>query len=71
MKTTDQKFEEIIDLIQLTLGDLESDSGHKQQVTQEIIIHSLIWGSQNSFEALGILEHCKEEYKNLINNLED
>jgi predicted aldo/keto reductase-like oxidoreductase len=62
----EQKLEDIKKSIESLLKEACQDCGQRSSMTKELIIESLIWGSYNYYEAIGILEHSKFEYKELI-----
>ena len=66
METKQQKLEEIKKSIESLLSEACQECGERSSMTKEIIMESLIWGSYNYYEAIGILEHSKVEYRELI-----
>ena len=62
----EQKIEKIKNMIESLLNDSCEQCGEKQSITQEIIIHSIIWGSTNYYEGVGILEESKNQWKEII-----
>jgi hypothetical protein len=59
MKITDKELSQIINQIQTVLTRESSKKGEKQHLAQQLIIQSIIWGSQNYFEGVGILEDIR------------
>jgi len=41
----------------------DGDSGERSTAAYQLILETLIWGSRNHFEALGILEEVKMTYR--------
>lgn len=60
-----KKFLKIVDLIEELSKETSFESGEKQYYTEKIMIQSLIWGSINFYEGLGILENTKDEWKEI------
>jgi predicted aldo/keto reductase-like oxidoreductase len=69
METKEQKLDQLKKMIETVLKDTCEDCGERQSVTKEIIIEAIIWGSQNYYEGLGILEESKLEYRELIDEV--
>lgn len=65
------KFLKIVDLIEDLSRDTCSDCGETQFYTQRIILQSLIWGSTNFYEGLGIVEDAKDEWKEMEDEFND
>ena len=66
MKNKEKQLDKIIKLITELLNDCCVDCGEKQTTTQQLIIQSVIWGSQNGYEGIGILEASKQEWLDIL-----
>ena len=62
----ENKIEKVLDKIEALLREFDSETGEKQSVTESIILHAIIWGSQNGYEGLGILEDAKSSWKDIF-----
>lgn len=71
MKTQQEnRMEKVLDAIETLLREFNSESGEKQAVAEQIIQHATIWGSQNGYEGIGILESAKGWWIETIEELE-
>ena len=68
---THEKFLKIVDLIEELSKETCSDCGQTQFYTQRIMLQSLIWGSINHYEGLGILEDTKDEWKEIEKDFQE
>jgi hypothetical protein len=68
--TNHEKFLKIVDLIEELSKSSSFESGERQFFAQRIMIQSLIWGSTNHYEGLGILECTKDEWKEIQEEFE-
>jgi predicted aldo/keto reductase-like oxidoreductase len=68
---TEQKLEKVKKMIESLLKDTCDNCGERQSITKQLIIESIIWGSNNYYEGVGILEESKLEYRELIDECFD
>jgi hypothetical protein len=63
MKITDQELDQIVDQIQTLLTRESSDNGERQILAEQLIMQTIIWGCQNGYEGIGILQECKRSWR--------
>jgi hypothetical protein len=66
METKEEIINDIVNLIKELSKESCDCCGEKQAITEQIILQAIIWGSNNFYEGLGILENCKNEWKDII-----
>lgn len=69
--TYDEKLQDIEDKIEVFLRELCEECGERQHTAQQIILQAIIWGAQNAYEGIGILEECKQTYREIIEDCVD
>jgi hypothetical protein len=57
--------EQLFDVIE-TLLKQEPNIENKLLLAENIILQAVIWGSNNGYEGLGLLENCKMEWVKLV-----
>lgn len=68
---THEKFLKIVDLIEELSKETCSECGETQFYTEKIMLQSLIWGSMNHYEGLGLLESTKDEWKEIEKDFQE
>lgn len=63
-KTSPMSLQEIDDMIELFLEQFESD-GVRQHMASQIIVQSAIFGANNFYEAIGMIEDSKIRYREI------
>jgi len=63
----ERKVQKVLDAVERLLAEVGDD---KHDVASQIIIHSIIWGSDNGYEGLGMLDEAKDTWKEIVRNTE-
>ena len=66
MKTKEEKLEKLFNQITKLLNECCDECGEKQSIAQQLIIHSAVWGAQNGYEGVGILDISKQAYLDIL-----
>lgn len=64
MKNPSITLEEMDHMIEMFLKQFESD-GDRQEMASQIIVQSAIFGANNVYEAIGIIEDSKIRYREI------
>jgi hypothetical protein len=66
MKITEQELDQIVAQIETLLTRESFETGERQILASQFIIQTIIFGAQNYYEGVGILEDCKSSWKESV-----
>jgi hypothetical protein len=66
----ERKIQKVLDGVEKLLREFDNETGEKQSVAVQIITFALIWGSNNGYEGLGMLEEAKEDWKEIVSEMD-